>query len=159
MGKKDDKTNVMRILDQKKIEYIPHIYSEEMTEGVKIAEALGEDPMLVYKTLVTVSASGAHYVFVIPVAQTLDLKAAARAVQEKSVSMLLQKELLPLTGYIHGGCSPIGMKKPFPTVFDASAENLEKFFVSAGKVGRQIETDPKAVAKLINAKFYKIVKE
>lgn len=159
MGKKDDKTNVMRILDQKKIEYIPHIYSEEMTEGVKIAEALEEDPTLVYKTLVTVSASGAHYVFVIPVAETLDLKSAARAVQEKSVSMLLQKELLPLTGYIHGGCSPIGMKKPFPTVFDASAENLEKFFVSAGKVGRQIETDPKAVAKLINAKFYKIVKE
>ena len=159
MGKKDDKTNVMRILDQKKIEYIPHIYSEEMTEGIKIAEALGENPDHVYKTLVTISASGAHYVFVIPVAATLDLKAAARAVGEKSVSMLLQKELLPLTGYIHGGCSPIGMKKPFPTVFDISAQTLEKFFVSAGKVGRQIETDPKAISKLINAKFDKIVKE
>lgn len=159
MGKKDDKTNVMRILDQQKIEYVPHIYSEEMTEGIKIANALNEDPNLVYKTLVTSSASGAHYVFVIPVAETLDLKAAARAVGEKSVSMLLQKELLPLTGYIHGGCSPIGMKKPFQTVFDISAEYLEKFFVSAGRVGRQIETNPQAIAKLIKAKFYGIVKE
>lgn len=159
MGKKDDKTNVMRILDQKKIAYVPHIYSEEMTEGVRIAEALGENPDHVYKTLVTVAASGAHYVFVIPVAATLDLKAAARAVGEKSVSMLLQKELLPLTGYIHGGCSPVGMKKPFPTVFDISAEPLERFFVSAGRVGRQIETDPKALAALVKAKFDKIVKE
>ena len=153
MGKKDEKTNVMRILDQKKIAYIPHTYSEEMTEGIKIAEALGEDPAHVYKTLGTKASSGIHYVFVIPVAATLDLKAAARAVGEKSVSMLLQKELLPLTGYIHGGCSPIGMKKPFTTVFDQSAASLQIFFVSAGRVGRQIETSPKAIAELIGAKF------
>ena len=127
MGKKDEKTNVMRILDQKKIAYIPHTYSEEMTEGIKIAEVLGEDPAHVYKTLVTKASSGIHYVFVIPVAATLDLKAAARAVGEKSVSMLLQKELLPLTGYIHDGCSPIGMKKPFTTVFDESAASFQIF--------------------------------
>ena len=157
MGKKDEKTNVMRILDQKKVPYVPHVYSEEMTEGVKIAEALGENPEQVYKTLVTKSASGSYYVFVIPVAATLDLKSAARAVGEKSISMLLQKELLPLTGYIHGGCSPIGMKKQFVTVFDDSAVSLQKFFVSAGKVGRQIEAEPKSIAELINARFEHII--
>ena len=153
MGKKEEKTNVMRILDQKKIAYTPYSYSAEYTEGVKIAAALGEEESAVFKTLVTKSGTGNHYVFVIPVAKTLDLKAAAKAVGEKSVNMLLQKDLLPLTGYIHGGCSPVGMKKAFPTVIDKSAENLERFFVSAGRVGRQIEVDPRAIAKLINARF------
>lgn len=156
MGKKEDKTNVMRILDQKKIPYIPHSYSEELTEGVKIAEALGEDPACVFKTLVTVSGKGNNYVFVIPVAESLDLKSAAKAVGEKSIAMLLQKELLPLTGYIHGGCSPIGMKKPFKTVIDITAKELDRFFVSAGRVGRQIEVNPQQVAKLINCDFEKI---
>lgn len=105
------KTNVMRVLDKEKIAYEPFSYSPELTEGVKIAEVLGEDPACVFKTLVTESGDREHFVFVIPVAETLDLKAAARAVGAKSVSMLKQKELLPLTGYIHGGCSPVGMKK------------------------------------------------
>ena len=116
------KTNVMRVLDKEKIAYEPFSYSPELTEGVKIAEVLGEDPACVFKTLVTESGDREHFVFVIPVAETLDLKAAARAVGAKSVSMLKQKELLPLTGYIHGGCSPVGMKKKFKTVIDESAD-------------------------------------
>jgi len=156
MAKNNEKTNVMRILDSKKIEYTPFVYSEDMTEGVLIAEALGEDVKQVFKTLVTESPTKAHYVSVIPVAETLDLKAAAKQVGEKSVSMLKQKELLPLTGYIHGGCSPIGMKKQFVTVFDESAEKFTEIFVSAGKVGRQIKVSPVGLAALINAKFAKI---
>ena len=153
MGKREDKTNVMRILDLNKIEYTPYSYSPELTEGTLIAEALGEEPPRVVKTLVTFAASGLHYVFVIPVAETLDLKAAARCVGEKSVAMLKQKELLPLTGYIHGGCSPIGMKKPFKTLIDSSAKKFEKIFVSAGRVGRQIETSPLSIAELSGADF------
>ena len=136
------KTNVMRILDKEKIAYEPFSYSPELTEGVKIAEVLGENPKYVFKTLVTESGAKEHFVFVIPVAETLDLKAAARAVGAKSVSMLKQKELLPLTGYIHGGCSPIGMKKRFKTVIDESAMELEFFYVSAGKVGSQVKLSP-----------------
>ena len=147
------KTNVMRILDKAKIPYEAAEYSSELTDGVLIAETLGEDKNKVFKTLVTCSASGAHYVFVIPVAETLDLKAAARAVNEKSVSMLKQKELLPLTGYIHGGCSPIGMKKPFKTVIDCRAGSLDEFFVSAGKVGFQIKLSPVLLADFIGAEF------
>lgn len=147
------KTNVMRILDKAKIPYESFEYSSELTEGNLIAEALREDKSRVFKTLVTESASGAHYVFVISVAETLDLKAAARAVNEKSVSMLKQKELLPLTGYIHGGCSPVGMRKPFKTVIDTKARPFEEFFVSAGKVGFQIKVSPVALAEFIGAEF------
>ena len=147
------KTNVMRILDKAKIPYEGYEYSKELTEGILIAEMLNEDKNRVFKTLVTESASGSHYVFVIPVAETLDLKAAARAVNEKSISMLKQKELLPLTGYIHGGCSPIGMKKPFKTVIDIKARNFEEFIVSAGKVGFQIKLSPVSLAELIGAEF------
>lgn len=156
MAKISEKTNVMRILDAKKIEYTPYVYSKELTEGVLIAKVLGEDEKRVFKTLVTESPNKAHYVFVIPVAETLDLKAAAKQVGEKSVSMLKQKDLLPLTGYIHGGCSPVGMKKQFVTVFDETAADFEKIFVSAGKVGRQIEVSPKELSELIRAKFAKI---
>ncbi len=152
-----DKTNVMRILDQAKIPYEGFRYSSELTEGILIADALGEPREDVYKTLVTVSGTGTHYVFVIPVEKTLDLKAAARSVGAKSVSMLKQKELLPTTGYIHGGCSPIGMKKPFHTVIDSSAQPKEAFFVSAGKVGAQIRVSPTALAALIGADFSAIV--
>lgn len=148
-----DKTNVMRLLDAKKIEYTPHEYSPEITEGTRIAEILGEPAERVFKTLVTESSGKNHYVFVIPVAKTLDLKAAAKTVGEKSISMLRQKDLLPLTGYIHGGCSPLGMKKQFATVFDSSAEKYGKIFVSAGRVGRQIEINPHDIAVLIKAKF------
>ena len=147
------KTNVMRILDRAKIPYESFSYSETLTEGVLIAEALGQDSAKVFKTLVTEAGDGQHYVFVIPVAKTLDLKAAARAAGTKSVSMLKQKELLPLTGYIHGGCSPVGMKKPFKTVIDKSALCLDEFCVSAGKVGYQVKLSPKALSDFIGADF------
>ncbi len=156
MGK-SDKTNVMRILDKEKIEYESFQYSSSLTEGVLIADALGEDVTSVFKTLVTESDKKEHYVFVIPVAETLDLKAAARAVGVKSLSMLKQKELLPLTGYIHGGCSPVGMKKQFVTVFHSTASVLDKFYVSAGRVGRQIKVSPKALSELIGATFENII--
>jgi len=119
---KTEKTNVMRLLEQKKLPYTPHDYlASGAVSGVEVAAALGEPPERVFKTLVTTGASGGHYVFVIPVAEELDLKKAAKAVGEKSIAMLPQKELLPLTGYIHGGCSPIGMKKPFPPALHESA--------------------------------------
>ncbi|MBR2489428.1 MAG: Cys-tRNA(Pro) deacylase [Clostridia bacterium] len=157
MAKKNDKTNVMRILDSKKIPYTAFEYSEDLTEGVLIAEALGEDVKAVFKTLVTESDKKEHFVFVIPVAETLDLKAAARTVGVKSVAMIKQKELLPLTGYIHGGCSPVGMKKPFKTVIHKTAENLEEFYVSAGRVGRQIKINPQTLCDFINARFADII--
>lgn len=153
---KNDKTNVMRVLDANKIPYVGFEYSTEFTEGVLIAKALGEPVESVFKTLVTESGKGEHFVFVIPVAETLDLKAVARAVGVKSISMLKQKDLLPLTGYIHGGCSPVGMKKPFPTVIDITAEALSEFYVSAGRVGRQIRVNPKTLCGFIGAKFEKI---
>ena len=147
--KKPEKTNVMRVLDSKKISYTSHEYEPDPTlTGVQIAAILGEAPANVFKTLVTLGRSGAHYVFVIPVHAELDLKKAAKASGEKSIEMIRQKELLPLTGYVHGGCSPIGMKKPFPTFIHSSAETLEKIYVSAGKVGFQIELSP---SDLINA--------
>ena len=154
---KKDKTNVMRILDQQKIDYKAFEYSPELTEGVLIAQVLGEEMNKVFKTLVTVSDKNENFVFVIPVAETLDLKAAARSVGVKALSMLKQKDLLPLTGYIHGGCSPVGMKKPFPTVIHCSAENLDEFFVSAGRVGRQIKISPKILSEFIGAKFDNII--
>ena len=143
MGKNNDKTNVMRILDQKKISYISHNYMNTgAVSGAEVAAALGENPDMVFKTLVTVGKSGANYVFVIPVEKELDLKKAARSVGEKSIEMIHQKELLPLTGYIHGGCSPIGMKKQFVTIVDKSAEPLERMIFSAGKVGYQVRDEP-----------------
>lgn len=150
------KTNVMRILDKAKIEYTPFEYSPELTEGVKIAETLGEENKSVFKTLVTESNTKEHFVFVIPVDKTLDLKAAARSVGAKAVSMLKQKELLPLTGYIHGGCSPVGMKKKFTTVIDKSAKELPFFYVSAGKVGYQVRLDPRELAEFTGADFSEI---
>ena len=153
---KNDKTNVMRILDKSKIPYESFEYSAELTEGVLIAEALGEEKNAVFKTLVTESDKKEHFVFVIPVAETLDLKAAARAVGVKALSMLKQKELLPLTGYIHGGCSPIGMKKPFKTVIHKTAQSLPEFYVSAGKVGRQIKINPRTLCDFIGATFEEI---
>jgi len=147
------KTNVMRILDAQKIIYTAREYNSNITEGIKIAEILGEEKEQVFKTLVTVGTSGINYVFVIPVAETLDLKAAAKSVGEKSIAMIKQKELLSLTGYIHGGCSPIGMKKLFTTVIDETATLYDTFFISAGKVGYQIEINPNELIKLIGAKF------
>lgn len=147
---KGEKTNVMRLLDQAKIEYKHYNYaSTGAISGVEVAAALEQNPAQVFKTLVTVGKSGAHYVFVIPVAQELDLKRAAKAVGDKSIDMLKSKELLPLTGYIHGGCSPIGMKKLFPTVLDESAAQFETIFFSGGKIGCQVEVAPSDLQKLV----------
>ena len=141
MAKNNDKTNVMRILDQKKITYISHNYLDTgAVSGTEVAEALGEDPEMVFKTLVTVGKSKTNYVFVVPVNKELNLKKAAQSVGEKSIEMLKSKELLPLTGYIHGGCSPIGMKKQFRTVIDKSAAEKERIIFSGGKIGYQVET-------------------
>ena len=141
--KKEEKTNVMRVLDGKKISYQSHSYKPDATmRGEEIAGILGEDQEKVFKTLVTQGKSGAYYVFVVPVGAELDLKKAAKASGEKAISMIHSKELLPLTGYVHGGCSPIGMKKQFPTFIHQTAAGLEKVFVSAGKVGFQIELAP-----------------
>ncbi len=140
MGAKNDKTNVMRVLESKKIVYKGHTYTPDATmTGEEIARLLGEPVDHVFKTLVTGSKSGAHYVYVIPVNCSLDLKKAAAAAGEKYVEMLPQKDLLPLTGYVHGGCSPVGMKKSFPVWIQKEAENLETIFVSGGKVGFQVE--------------------
>ncbi|MCR4996716.1 MAG: Cys-tRNA(Pro) deacylase [Butyrivibrio sp.] len=141
--KNNEKTNVMRVLDGKKIAYESHSYeSDQSLTGAEIAGILGEDPSRVFKTLVTRGKTGQYYVFVVPVEAELDLKKAAKAAGEKSVEMIKQKELLPLTGYIHGGCSPIGMKKAFTTFIHETAKDGEKIFVSAGKVGCQIELAP-----------------
>ena len=149
---KTEKTNVMRLLEQKKLPYTPHDYlATGAVSGVEVAAALGEPPERVFKTLVTTGASGGHYVFVIPVAEELDLKKAAKAVGEKSIAMLPQKELLPLTGYIHGGCSPIGMKKPFPTYIDETAQLYDEIGVSAGCRGCQVLLDPMRLADYVNA--------
>ena len=139
----NDKTNVMRLLDGKKIPYSSHIYNPDATmTGEEIAALLNEPPSRVFKTLVTQGKGNSHYVFVVPVNSELDLKKAAKAAGEKSVAMIKQKELLPLTGYVHGGCSPIGMKKQFPTFIHETALQYETIFVSAGKVGCQIELKP-----------------
>lgn len=137
---KETKTNVMRVLDSKKIEYKGFTYNpEEAIAGDEVAAVLGEDPAKVFKTLVTVSGKGTHYVFMVPVCKELNLKAAAKAVGEKSIEMIKSKDLLPLTGYIHGGCSPIGMKKLFTTVIDSSAASYDKIFFSGGKIGFQVQ--------------------
>ena len=144
------KTNVMRILERQKIAYNHYCYEGTgAVSGIEVAAALGEDADRVFKTLVTVSKSRRYYVFMIPVAAELNLKKAAAAVGEKDVEMLKQKDLLPLTGYVHGGCSPIGMKKQFPTVGHSSAENYATIIYSAGKVGYQVETSLAGLRKVI----------
>ena len=148
-----EKTNVMRLLDAQGIPYRPHAYDPAITDGQAVADAVGKPRDDTYKTLVAVAGSGAYYVFVIPVSLTLSLKKAAAAVGEKSISMLPQRELLPLTGYVHGGCSPIGMKKPFPVVIDELALLSDAFCISAGKRGFQVEVDPQAIANYIQASF------
>ena len=151
--KNNEKTNVMRGLESKKIPYEAHIYTPDPTlTGEQIADILGEDAKKVFKTLVTQSRSGAFYVFVIPVTEELDLKKAAKAAGEKSVAMIKQKELLPLTGYVHGGCSPIGMKKAFPTYVHETAPEYDRIFVSAGKVGYQIELEPANLMEVARCK-------
>lgn len=146
---KAEKTNAMRQLERKKLEYRVHTYEGGALSGTQVASALGQAAERVFKTLVTVGKTGQHYVFMVPVARELHLKKAAAAVGEKSVAMIAQKELLPLTGYVHGGCSPIGMKKQFPTVIDASAPEDGTIFFSGGKIGLQIETTLQALRQTV----------
>ena len=148
---KDEKTNVMRILDQKKVKYNSYNYLKTgAISGMEVAKALNENPNLTFKTLVTVGKTNNRYVFLVPVNKELDLKKAAKAVSEKNIEMIKSKELLSLTGYIHGGCSPIGMKKSFKTVIDSSAKNYDKLIFSGGKIGYQVETTLDELKKVIN---------
>lgn len=161
MKKEKIKTNVMRVLDSRKLSYKSYEYEagETAPSGGEVAAMLGLDPDRVFKTLVTVGASREHYVFMIPVLRELDLKKAARAVGEKNIEMIKSKELLPLTGYVHGGCSPIGMKKQFRTVVDISAEGLETIYFSAGKIGFQVELPPEDLKKVVDYSFADICTE
>ena len=149
---REEKTNVMRILEQKNIPYTAHTYEHEegvAVDGVTVAAQLGQDPECVFKTLVARGASKGIYVFCIPVAENLDLKKAARAVGEKSIEMIHVKEINALTGYIRGGCSPVGMKKQYPTVFHETAEIVDTIMVSAGKIGYQVELSPDALMEVV----------
>lgn len=157
---RDEKTNVMRLLEQQKIPYTPYGYPcpHGAVDGVTVAGLLGVPPERVFKTLVARGASGRYCVFVVPVSGELDLKAAARAVGEKSVEMIRQAELQPLTGYVHGGCSPIGMKKMFLTIVDDSAQSLSALVVSGGRIGAQVELTPGDLCTLTNGTFAPIRK-
>lgn len=149
----DFKTNVMRMLDKHKINYRHYTYFDtEAISGIEVAQVLNQNPKQVFKTLVTVAKSKKYYVFLVPVTEELDLKKAALAVNEKSVEMIKSKELLPLTGYIHGGCSPIGMKKFFQTTIDSSSENFDTIIFSAGKIGYQVEMSLEELKKIIQFK-------
>lgn len=154
MPKKQAKTNAIREVEAAGIpfEYLT-FQCEGAPSGVEVASMLGQDPDHVFKTLVTTAKSGDHYVFMIPVAEELDLKKAASAVGEKAIAMLPAKELLPLTGYVHGGCSPVGMKKQFPTVIDETAQLFDTILYSGGRIGCQLETSPDALAQLIGASY------
>ncbi len=156
--KNNDKTNVMRVLDSRKIEYQSHSYEPDASmSGEEIAKILGEDASRVFKTLVTQGKSKAYYVFVIPVKEELDLKKAVKAAGEKAIAMIKQKDLLPLTGYVHGGCSPVGMKKQFPTFVHETAGNCDKMFVSAGKVGFQVELAPEDLKSVVRFEYADLV--
>ncbi len=152
-----EKTNVSRLLDAAKITYDMHSYDNSITNGEEVAKALNQDVEQVFKTLVTRASDKNYYVFCIPVNHSLNLKKAAKAVNVKSLEMIHQKELLPLTGYIHGGCSPVGMKKKFKTVINDTAILFDKICVSAGKVGYQIEIDPNTLCKYVDAEFIDVV--
>lgn len=158
MKKSVEKTNVMRTLEQKKIAYTSHCYVDTgVISGIDVATVLGQNPKQVFKTLVTVGSSNNNYVFLVPVDKELDLKKAAKAVGEKSLSMLKSKDLLPLTGYIHGGCSPIGMKKQFRTVIDVSAGEFDTIIFSGGKIGYQVETRLDELKKALKFELEDIV--
>ena len=155
-----EKTNVMRILEQKKIKYNEYFYGDtDAISGVDVARVLNEDPNKVFKTLVTTDGNNRFYVFVIPVNATLDVKKVAKIVGKKSIDMIKQKDLEPLTGYIHGGCSPIGMKKKFPTYLDKTVENFSEIFVSGGRVGLQIKIKKEDLIKLVDAKIDELTLE
>ena len=157
---KEIKTNAMRMLDRMKIPYEAMTYEcGDFIDGIQIADKLGLPHEKVYKTLVTVGKTKNHYVFLVPVSRELDLKKAAKSVGEKNIEMIPQKELLPLTGYVHGGCSPIGMKKQFATIFHASAQEQPVIAVSAGKIGAQVLVEPNALCALVRGSFADIIVE
>ena len=153
--KKELKTNVMRILDKEKVPYEAHYYphGKEAVDGVTVAELTGQNPDYVFKTLVTVSNKKEYFVFVLPVAKELDLKKAAKAVGAKSIEMIHVKDILKITGYVRGGCSPLGMKKLYPTVFDASAENFDEIYVSGGRIGLTLKVNLESLLKVTNGKL------
>ena len=159
MGAKAEKTNVMRLLDQKKLSYREYSYdgADGTLSGAQIAQMLGQNSEKVFKTLVTVGKSGKNYVFMVPVEEELDLKKAAKAAGEKSIAMIRSKELLPLTGYIHGGCSPIGMKKPFLTFAHKTMEQLDTVFFSGGRIGFQVEMTPTDLQKAVRIGYADII--
>lgn len=150
MKKNNEKTNVMRILEQNKLEFKSYCYvNTDAISGIEVANILNEDPNQVFKTLVTVGNSKNHYVFLVPVNKELDLKKAAKAVNEKNIEMVKSKDLLNLTGYIHGGCSPIGMKKFFKTTIDVSATKIDTIIFSGGKIGYQVEISLDDLKKIL----------
>lgn len=158
MSKKEVKTNAMRILDSKKIAYEYETYEcDEFTDGIQVADKLGYNHELVYKTLVTTGKSGGHYVFVIPIEEEIDFKKAAKVVGEKSLEMLHLKDLTKVTGYVRGGCTSIGMKKQYPTVIQQSAESLDYMYVSGGKLGMQLKLQPSDLQKAAGAKFADVI--
>ena len=160
MKQDSNKTNVMRVLDQKKVGYQSYYYLDtDAVNGMEVAGVLGQNPSQVFKTLVTVGKTKVNYVFLVPVNKELDLKKAANAVKEKNIEMIKSKELLPLTGYIHGGCSPIGMKKQFKTVIDVSAQNFQTIIFSGGKIGYQVEVSLDDLKKVVPFDLNDITKQ
>lgn len=155
------KTNVMRILEKNKVEYIAHQYphGKEAVDGVTVAKLMGQNPECVFKTLVTKGTGKEYYVFVIPVAEELDLKKCAKSVGEKSVEMIHVKDITKVTGYVRGGCSPIGMKKQFRTTFHFTATQIPRIIVSAGKIGYQIDLEPQKLIELTNGQCADIIKQ
>jgi Cys-tRNA(Pro)/Cys-tRNA(Cys) deacylase len=159
MSKKIEKTNAVRLLDGKSINYSVFTYDNSLFNAVEVANYLGQDPAMLFKTLVTVGRSGEHYVFMTPSEKELDLKKAAKAAGEKSLEMIHQRDLLPLTGYVHGGCSPLGMKKQFKTFIDSSAENFDTVYFSGGRVGLQIAMPLNELQKAVPVQPVDIIKD
>lgn len=159
MKEKVEKTNCLRLLDNSNIKYIVHTYDESITDGVEVSKLISKTSDEVFKTLVTVNNKGIHYVFMIPVNAILDLKKAAIVTESKSIEMIKQKDLLPLTGYIHGGCSPIGMKKEFMTFIDESCILFDTICFSGGRRGLNIEMDPNSLISFMNIKVESLCKE
>lgn len=165
MRQKEEKTNVMRILDQRKVPYTAHFYEEsdgpegDREYGLHVAQAMGQDAARVFKTLVARGASKNIYVYEVPVAENLDLKKAARAVGEKSIELLHVAEINSITGYVRGGCSPVGMKKQFPTVFHYTAEEFDRIYISAGKIGAQVEASAAGLLALLGASTADLIAE
>ena len=153
-----EKTNVMRLLDVAGIAYTSHEYDPEAVDGMEVASLLGEDPECVYKTLICVNPKGEHFVFCVPVMGELDLKKAAKACGSKAIELIKQKELLPLTGYVHGGCSPIGLKKPFPVYIEETAQLFDYVYVSGGRRGHQVQLSPADLASYCKAAFVDLMK-